>query len=97
MTEETYERVMNHLNFLNGGVVPSSINVDFERGAIMDVETVPKYKQIRLFFLLVEKHIYKRVEGNGLAPLHVNDQVFSTIIRMVCALPFVSVADNERC
>ena len=58
-TEETYKRVMNYVNFLTGGVVRNSINVDFERGAINDVETVPKYKQIRLLFSLVEKHIKK--------------------------------------
>ena len=37
------KRVMNHVNFLTGGVVPNSTNVDFERGAINDGETVPKY------------------------------------------------------
>ena len=33
-TVATYGRMMNHLIFLTGGVVPNSINVDFEIGVI---------------------------------------------------------------
>lgn len=96
-TEATYERMMNHVNFLTGGVVPNSINIDFERAAINAVETVyPNTSKYGCFFHL-SKNIYKKVQENGLAPLYLNDQVFRTNIRMVCALAFVPVADIERC
>ena len=87
---------MNHLNFLTGGVVLNSINVDFDIGAINAVRgEYPKSNVYGCLFHL-SKNVYKKVQANGLAELYLNDQVFRKNIRMVCALAFVPIPDIQR-
>ena len=74
---------MNHLIFLTGGVVPNSINVDFEVGAINAVRgEYPTWNVYGCLFHL-SKNVYKKVQANGLAALYLNDQVFRNNIRMI--------------
>ena len=87
-TEVTDERVMNHVNFLIGGMVPNSINVEFERGSINACGDSTQIQANMVAFFTCRK-TYK-VEENDLVPLHLNDQVSRTNVRMVCALPFRS-------
>ena len=39
---------------------------------------------------------FSPIEANGLAALYLNDQVFRNNIRMICALAFVPIPDNQR-
>ena len=56
-TVATYGRMMNHLNFLTGGVVPNSINIDFEIGAINAVRG--EYPNSNVYGCLF--HLWKNV------------------------------------
>ena len=95
-TVATYGRTMNHLNFLTGGVVPNSINVDFEIGAINAMRGEYPNSNVYGCLLHLSKNVYKKVQANGLAALYLNDQAFRNNIRMICALAFVPIPDIQR-
>ena len=88
--------MMNHLNFLTGGVVPNSINVNFEIGAINAVRGEYPNSNVYGCLFHLSKNVYKKVQANGLAALYLNDQVFRNNIRMICALAFVPIPDIQR-
>ena len=95
-TVATYGRMMNHLNFLTGGVVPNSINFDFEIGAINAVRGEYPNSNVYGCLFHLSKNVYKKVQANGLAALYLNDQVFRNNIRMICTLAFVPIPDIQR-
>ena len=87
---------MNHLNFLTGGVLPNSINVDFEIGAINAVRGEYPNSNVYSCLFHLSKNVYKTVQANGLAALYLNDQVFRNNTRMICALAFVPIPVIQR-
>ena len=93
--QETYERVLNHENFLTGGVNPNSINFDFKRAAINATETI--YPNTNLYACLfhLSQNIYRNVQVNGRSIQYQNDPVFRTNIRMICGSAFVPTRDIE--
>ena len=84
------------MNFLTGGVVPNSINVDFEIGAINAVRGEYPNPNVYGCLFHLSKNVYKKVQANSLAALYLNDQVFRNNIRMICALAFVPIPDIQR-
>ena len=95
--QPTYERMLNHVSFSTGGAIPNSINIDYERAAINATKVIYPNTNIYGCLFHLSKNIYRKVQENGLSNQYLNDQVFRTNIRMICALAFVATEDIEMC
>ena len=94
--QRTYEHMFNHVSALTNGVVPQSINVDFEQAAINAADVVYPDSDKRGCFFHLSQNVYKCVKRNGLTQLYLDDQEFRTNIRMISALAFIPRPDVIR-
>ena len=81
--EDTYERMMRHVQFLSGNANPVTINIDFERAIINACRTVYPLSLLSGCFFHLSQNIYRKVEENHLSDLYSNDNIFRENIRMV--------------
>ena len=94
-TQATYDRLFREISNITNGTSPSSILMDFEKGALNAFEAIhPNTDATGCFFHLC-KNIWRRVQGAGLQQRYQDDDEFSLFVRMIMALAFVPVVDLE--
>ena len=94
--ENTYERMLRHVQFFTGGVNPVSLNIDFEIVAINACERVFPQSTLSGCLFHLCQNVYKKVRQNNLTNLYDEDVIFRTNIRMMCAIAFVPPLDVTR-
>ena len=94
--ENTYERMLRHVQFFTGDVNPVSLNIDFDIAAINACTRVFPLSTLRGCFFHLCQNVYKKVRENNFANLYEQNVIFRTNIRMICAIAIVPPLDVFR-
>lgn len=90
----TYTQMLNQIRQLTNNQNLESVMIDFEATMISALEEVFPQVPVKGCLFHLCKNIYRRVQGEGLTELYMNDANFRMTIKMIGALSLVPIEDT---
>ncbi len=93
--ERSYDLLLDEVKNLIPRANPQSVSTDFEKAAINSFESRFPNVQVLGCFFHFSQNVYKKISENGLQVRYRNDANFALSARMIPALAFVPLQDQD--